>query len=108
VSPDGRRIVSGSSGKTVAVWDLESGALIHRLAGHRGWVSSVAVSPDGRHIISGAADRTVAVWDLESGHRLASLALDSNITVVAWHRAGRSIVAGDRQGNLYRLEYREP
>ena len=35
VSPDGRRIVSGSDDKTVAVWDLESGARIHRLAGHR-------------------------------------------------------------------------
>ena len=73
MSPDGRRIVSGSSDNTVAVWDLESGALIHRLAGHQGWVSSVAVSPDGRRIVSGSDDKTVAVWDLESGTRIHQL-----------------------------------
>ena len=39
VSPDGRRIVSGSEDKTVAVWDLESGTQIHRLTGHQGWVN---------------------------------------------------------------------
>ena len=72
VSPDGRRIVSGSYDKTVAVWDLESGARLHELTGHQGGVSSVAVSPDGRRIVSGSGDKTVAVWDLESGHGCTS------------------------------------
>jgi NB-ARC domain/WD domain, G-beta repeat len=107
VSPDGRRIASGSSDHTVAVWDLESGARIHRLEGHQDWVDSVAVSPDGRRIASGSWDQTVAVWDLESGDRLATLAFDADVLSVAWHRDGRSIVAGDAGGDLYRLEYRE-
>ena len=108
VSPDGRRIVSGSDDRTVAVWDLESGTRIHQLTGHQKEVNSVAVSPDGRRIVSGSDDHTVAVWDLESGQRLASLTLDGSVASVAWHRDGRSIVAGDAHGNLYRLEYREP
>ena len=54
VSPDGRRIVSGSDDSTVAVWDLETGTQIHRLTGHQDAVSSVAVSPDGRRIVSGS------------------------------------------------------
>ena len=54
VSPDGRRIVSGSYDQTVAVWDLETGTRIHGLTGHQEWVSSVAVSPDGRRIVSGS------------------------------------------------------
>ena len=59
--------------QTLAVWDLETGAQIHRLTGHEDAVSCVAVSPDGRHIVSGSDDKTVAVWDLETGmpiHRL--------------------------------------
>ena len=108
VSPDGRRVVSGSYDDTVAVWDLESGARIHQLAGHQDGVRSVAVSPDGRRIVSGSDDTTVAVWDLESGDRLATLAFDGVVLSVAWLRDGRSILAGDTQGNLYRLEYREP
>ena len=54
VSPDGRRIVSGSFDQTVVVWDLETGKPIHRLTGHQDWVNSVAVSPDGRRIVSGS------------------------------------------------------
>ena len=61
-------LVSGSDDRTVAVWDLQTGARLHDSTGHQGWVSSVAVSPDGRHIVSGSSDRTVAVWDLETGH----------------------------------------
>ena len=107
VSPDGRRIVSGSYDNTVAVWDLDAGTLIHQFSGHQRWVNSVAVSPDGRRIVSGSDDKTVAVWDLETGRRLATLTLDRSGLSVAWHPDGRFIVAGDSGGNLYRLEYRE-
>ena len=62
VSPDGRRIVSGSDDKTVAVWDLDAGTLIGMLTGHQYAVNSVAVSPDGWRIASGSHDDTVAVW----------------------------------------------
>ena len=34
VTPDGRRAVSGSSDKTLRVWDLESGACLRTLEGH--------------------------------------------------------------------------
>ena len=94
VSPDGRRIVSGSSDKTVAVWDLESGAPIHRLAGHRDAVSSVAVSPDGRCIVSGSADKTVAVWDLERGACILQFDGQGRGESVAVSPDGRFIVSG--------------
>ncbi len=74
VSPDGRRIVSGSLDQTAAVWDLETGTPIRWLTGIQAAVNSVAVSPDGRRIILGSQDNTVAIWELESGtqiHRLA-------------------------------------
>ena len=107
VSPDGRWIVSGSWDHTAAVWDLDSGTRIRQLSGHQGPVKSVTVSPDGRRIVSGSDDNTVAVWDLDSGQHLASLTLDGCVLSVAWHGDGRSILAGDLHGNLYRLEYRE-
>ena len=70
---DGRRIISGSYDKTVAIWDPEGGTRIHQLSGHQDPVSSVVVCRDGRHIVSGSWDRTVAVWDVESGARVHQL-----------------------------------
>jgi WD40 repeat protein len=95
VSPDGRRIVSGSDDNSVVVWDLETGTQIHRLTGHQGWVSAVAVSPDGRRIISGSSDQTVAVWDLETGTQIHQLTGHQDaVSSVAVTRDGRRIVSG--------------
>lgn len=41
--------------------------LKHKLMGHTGWVTSVAVNPDNRWVVSGSRDRTVKIWDLEKG-----------------------------------------
>jgi hypothetical protein len=68
ITPDGARIVSGSSDKTVRVWGLRSGHLERILEGHTGEVKAVAITPDGARIVSGSSDKTVRVWDLRSGH----------------------------------------
>ena len=71
VTPDGRRIVSGSGDRTVRLWDAKSAAELAVLRGHEGIVRCVAVTPDGRRIVSGSGDETVRVWDARSGAQLA-------------------------------------
>jgi WD40 repeat protein len=53
---------SGSSDKTIRLWDAESGEHIHTLEGHTSYVTLVAFSPDGQTIASGSADGTVLLW----------------------------------------------
>ena len=67
VSRDRRRALSGSEDRTVRLWDVETGLLLHLLAGHEGAVSAVTISPDGNHAISGSYDRTLRLWDLQRG-----------------------------------------
>lgn len=71
-SPDGTRIVSGSSDTVVRVWDAVTGVIVTRLKGHSKGVLSVAVTPDGSSLVSGSADRTIRVWDAESGTAVAT------------------------------------
>jgi WD40 repeat protein len=65
-SPDGKRLVTGGSDKTIKVWDAENGHELLTLKGHAGWVTSLAVSADGKRIVSassfgGSGDETIRV-----------------------------------------------
>jgi hypothetical protein len=85
-SPDGTRIVSGSSDKTLRLWDARSGQPVGApLQGHEDQVLSVAFSPDGTRIVSGSRDKTLRLWDAKSGEVLSVLELDSGLSTVAWH-----------------------
>ena len=72
-SPDGRILASGSSDRSVKLWDVESGEVIHLLRGHYNWVNSVSFSPDGTKVASGSWDKTVKLWDVTSGECLQTL-----------------------------------
>jgi len=63
-SPDGQRIISGSSDSTIRIWGAETGVAVGEpLEGHAYTVQSTTYSPDGQHIVSGSNDQTVRMWD---------------------------------------------
>lgn len=66
-------IVSASWDRTVKVWNLTNCKLRATLAGHGGYVNTVAVSPDGSLCASGGKDGVILLWDLAEGKRLYSL-----------------------------------
>ncbi len=68
----GRRfIASGSSDKTVRVWDVDTGECVRVLSGHSSWVRSVSsgiVDCSGRQLLASASwDRTIRLWDAVTG-----------------------------------------
>ena len=77
-SPDGKRILSGSSDHTLKVWDAASANCLLALKGHDRSVSACAWSHDGKRILSGSYDNTLKVWDAVSGEELMTLALGPN------------------------------
>jgi WD40 repeat protein len=72
-SPDGRRLVTAGEGRTLKVWDIDTGKELLVLSGHAASPISVVFSPDGRRILSGSLDRTVKVWDAITGQEVLTL-----------------------------------
>ncbi len=62
-SLDGQRLATGSTDRTIRIWDLATGQEILTLKGHAGIVWTIRFSPDGRRLISASMDQTVRVWD---------------------------------------------
>ncbi|MCT7981967.1 WD40 repeat domain-containing protein [Laspinema sp. A4] len=57
---------------SLKVWDLDRGALVRTLQGHRNGSNAVALLP-GQRAITGGRDRAVNIWDLSGGRRIHNL-----------------------------------
>jgi len=58
-SQDSKLVASGSSDRTVRIWDASQGALLHTLEGHSNRVKSVVFSQDSKLVASGANDNNL-------------------------------------------------
>ncbi|RYP27024.1 hypothetical protein DL768_011361 [Monosporascus sp. mg162] len=66
-SHDSKLLASGSSDKTIKIWDAATGSLQQTLEGHNGWVYSVALSHDSKLLASGSYDKTIKIWNAATG-----------------------------------------
>jgi len=106
-SPNGLQVLSGSSDKTVRLWDANTGRELRCFQGHTKTVRSVAFSPDGRQAISGSYDNTVRLWDLQSGRELHCFEGHVNdVKAVAFCPDGRHVLSAsiDRTIRLWDVE----
>jgi hypothetical protein len=86
-SPDGSTLASGSTDKSVILWDVATKCMKDVLRGHSSRISSLAFSPDGRSLATASDDQTIILWDLVNhkilGHdRLQTTAIYLNFTNV--------------------------
>ena len=65
-SYDGHHVVSGSSDKTVRIWDCHTGDEV-ALYQHLSKVACVAFSRDGGHVAFGSNDGTIQIWNPSNG-----------------------------------------
>jgi serine/threonine protein kinase len=93
-SPNGQRIASVGSDKTLQVWDSVTGKkyFIHRNPSST--ITCVAWSYDGRYLATGANDKLVQVWDTVTRNSVATYAGHTGyITSVSWSPDGKQLVS---------------
>ena len=105
-SPDGKTLATGSTDKTVRLWDVADRKLRRVLTGHTYGVNTLAFSPDGRTLASGSIDGTIRLWNVATGKPLGTLQRDprsvsSKVTGVAFDPKDGNILAsvGDNGEN---------
>ena len=81
-SPDGSKLISGSSDNTAIIWDtgVQSGVqvpepkLLHRLEGHKADIFSAVFSPDGSRAVTASFDKDLRLWQVSDGSQIALMA----------------------------------
>ena len=64
-SPNGKKLVSGSSDNSIKLWDPETAEIL-ATGLHAHDVTSVAFSPDGLRIASGGVDEVIRLWNSDA------------------------------------------
>jgi WD40 repeat protein len=104
VTMDGRLAISGSSDRSLKVWDLESGVELRSLRGHADDVEKVVITPDGRRVVSASGDKTIRVWDIKSGEQLHNLhGPQSIITILMLALDGRWIISSSFEDQTIKI-----
>jgi len=121
ITPDGQRIVSGSTDGAVRVWDLvtcrEEACLILDVEGQeygRDYsVWAVCLTPDGRRVVSGGNDGIVRVWEWETTSLADRYALGWNqplegevegVAALAVTPNGQDIVGAGSDGSVWLMD----
>ncbi|RNA23008.1 WD40 repeat-containing, partial [Brachionus plicatilis] len=59
------KIVSGSSDKTIKIWDKDTFECLKTINGHNSYVNCLAIMQDWK-IVSRSSDKTIKIWDKDT------------------------------------------
>jgi WD40 repeat protein len=97
-TPDGKQIITASTGGMARVWDADSGDEVRFFRFPHG--NAVMLTPDGKYLASAGEDSTaepprVRIYELSSGREAATLTgHDSRISCLAYSPDGKRLATG--------------
>ena len=95
VTPDGSKVLCGSSSYDVEIWDVETGRQLAVLDNNEGAIYAFAITPDGRYVICADDGGGISIWDLNRGQQVNRFnAHDSLISSLKLTADGRRLISG--------------
>lgn len=95
MSTDMQIIVSGSSDKTVKIWDSESAELIKMLDDNDCKVNAISYHPSGNYLASCGSNSLIYIWDLSTSKKIRTLeGHNGTINIVKFSKDGNTIISG--------------
>ena len=100
-SPDGSQILTGSSDRTLRLWNSQGEPIGQPLQGHTDAVTTAAFSPDGQLIASGSQDKTIRLWDSQ-GNPIGKpfVGHEDSVTAIAFSPDGQLIASSSDDGRI--------
>lgn len=104
---NGRILATGGEDGSIGLWDVANGSqwkqqsTITGVAGHR--VYAMAFSPDWRYLAAVTWDKAkpnLLLIDVDTGKVVGSQKLERELTTVAWHPEGQTILTGGASGKI--------
>ncbi|HEX7333758.1 MAG TPA: NB-ARC domain-containing protein [Pyrinomonadaceae bacterium] len=100
-TPDGSKVLCGSSSYDIEIWDAETGRRLAVLDNEEGAVYAFAITPDGRYVICGDDGGGISIWDLNRGQQVNRFnAHDSVISSLQITADGRRLISGSYDGTI--------
>ncbi len=105
ISPDGKIIASGSSDKTIKLWEFHSGKLLHQLgrwfSGHSGIVDTLVFSHDRQILATGSWDETIKLWSVSTGGLIRTIkGHNSCVNTLAFNPDGQLLASGSMDSSI--------
>ena len=102
-SPDGTTLATAGTDQLISLWDVTSGHLRAKFAGHTGGIWSLAWSPDGQRLVTGGWDGSVRVWDATRRQDAETIPTPANFSV-AFSTDGEVLAGGGAGVHLWDAE----
>ncbi|OQR92664.1 hypothetical protein THRCLA_08643 [Thraustotheca clavata] len=105
---NGSFLASGSTDRSVRVWDADTNMLITECLGHNDSVNQLVWDPTSTNRVASACnDKSMRIWDVKSAKSTANLSFSSEIMNLAYTNDGKYIAAGHNDSVINLIDTRK-